>query len=225
MLSLDTGAFIDTKFYTFSRRTKDGNIYAPRPIFASSWVLEQTVPQYMKNLLSGDYGGNLTEGPLGASFPGEQDILNAVDSTGYDSDSDIEDDDDTAESDCGSKLIKREVQDEPAGQQGTGKIIVLRNFAYPTWKSLIYYLYSGKITFARLRSLNSQNAGSEDAGAQASTGPRAPTCSPKSMYKLADELDIKGLKELAKKNIESQLSAENILTELMSSFTSRYDEI
>lgn len=233
MLSLDSGNFIDTKFYAFSRRTKHGDVCAPKPIFASSWVLERKVPQYMKNLLSEDYGGNLTKGSLDGPFPGERDVLGATDSTLYESDSDLEDDDDDNDEEAAGNVqsnssgLDPEVQVEQAStkRHGTGKIVVLRNFAYPTWKTLIYYLYSGKVAFSRLRSSNTQSAAAEDAGAQANNGPTVPTCSPKSMYKLADELDIKELKELAKKNLESQLSVENIMAELMSSFTSRYDEI
>jgi hypothetical protein len=48
-LSLDGGTFIDSKFYAFSRRSEAGTIYAPKPVYANSWMLRAKVPDYFDN--------------------------------------------------------------------------------------------------------------------------------------------------------------------------------
>ena len=48
-LSLDSGNFIDTKFYAFSRRSQSGCIYSPKAIYANSWILRTKAPQYFEN--------------------------------------------------------------------------------------------------------------------------------------------------------------------------------
>lgn len=51
-LSLDSGNFVDTKFYAFSRRNTSGAIYAPKAIYANSWMLRAKSPQYFENRMS-----------------------------------------------------------------------------------------------------------------------------------------------------------------------------
>lgn len=51
-LSLDSGNFVDTKFYAFSRRNASGAIYAPKAIYANSWMLRAKSPQYFENRMS-----------------------------------------------------------------------------------------------------------------------------------------------------------------------------
>ncbi|KAH9943869.1 hypothetical protein B0H21DRAFT_747364, partial [Amylocystis lapponica] len=48
------------------------------------------------------------------------------------------------------------------------------------------------------------------------------TCSCKSMYRLADKIGLDVLKDLALDHLKSRLSAQSILAEIFSSFTSRY---
>ncbi|KZT11404.1 uncharacterized protein LAESUDRAFT_268755 [Laetiporus sulphureus 93-53] len=51
------------------------------------------------------------------------------------------------------------------------------------------------------------------------------SCSPKSMYRLAEKYGLAELKQLALNNIRAQLCVQNILVELFSDFTSRYLEV
>ena len=39
-LSFTAGAFIDTKFYAYSRRTASGGVDTPKPLFANSAILK-----------------------------------------------------------------------------------------------------------------------------------------------------------------------------------------
>lgn len=48
-ISLDSGNFVDTKFYAYSRRSKSGGIYSPKAIYANSWILRAKAPQYFEN--------------------------------------------------------------------------------------------------------------------------------------------------------------------------------
>ncbi|KIP10838.1 hypothetical protein PHLGIDRAFT_11103 [Phlebiopsis gigantea 11061_1 CR5-6] len=108
--------------------------------------------------------------------------------------------------------------------RSAGTIRLIRNFAYPTWNAFMYYLYTEEVTFAPLRS-QTQTLKSSDAAQNEVTTPVAPQCSPKSMYSLAHELGLDDLMKLAKNDIQTKLCPDNILTELFSSFTSKYDDI
>ena len=110
------------------------------------------------------------------------------------------------------------------------------DFGRLSWKAFIYYLYTGKVAFACLRSQGRAPTPSTVVRKE-NLSPSPPLCSPKSMYKLADEvsipvitphmarlkqfqLGISDLKELARDDILSKLSNENIVIELFSTFTS-----
>ena len=100
------------------------------------------------------------------------------------------------------------------------------------WNALIFYLCTGEIYFKPLRS--------QELPIEKSTWPQAaepPACSPKSMYRLADmvrlvsvfgrafcsnifKLGLDELKAKAKEDILRKISSDNILDELLSSFTS-----
>lgn len=58
------------------------------------------------------------------------------------------------------------------------------------WKAFVYYLYTGKVEFARLKS---QKPVVQPLAKTAQMSASAPPCSPKSMYKLADEVSVRGL--------------------------------
>jgi len=51
------------------------------------------------------------------------------------------------------------------------------------------------------------------------------SCSPKSMYRFADMLELDELRQRAFEAIKSNLSKENIIEEVFSKFTSRYPEV
>ncbi|KAF7293910.1 hypothetical protein HMN09_01187300 [Mycena chlorophos] len=86
-----------------------------------------------------------------------------------------------------------------------------RGTAFKTWKALIYYLYTNKITF------------SSTSGKAVATISDA--CSPKSMYRLADKLGLENLKAHSLEAIETRLSTKTVVRETFSAFTSYYAEI
>ncbi|KAF8832971.1 hypothetical protein BDN67DRAFT_986340, partial [Paxillus ammoniavirescens] len=74
-----------------------------------------------------------------------------------------------------SALSTRTRQHEPGVQ-----LIHVKCAAHRTWRAFVYYCYTGKIAFYPLRSQMPRNKFPEVAGAP-------PSCSPKSMYRLADK--------------------------------------
>ncbi|KAL1748592.1 hypothetical protein HDZ31DRAFT_29305 [Schizophyllum fasciatum] len=112
----------------------------------------------------------------------------------------------------------QERKDDTDFKRRTGRVVCVDGFAYQTWKSLIYYLYTGKVAFRPLRSLQ------DDAPSSSETQSLG-VCSPKSMYRVAHMLEMPELQALCLKNIEYQLSADIIVQEAFSVFTSRYPEV
>ncbi|KAL6308088.1 hypothetical protein BKA93DRAFT_765328 [Sparassis latifolia] len=114
------------------------------------------------------------------------------------------------------------IQTFPRGGR-IGQTVYIKDIAFKTWQAFIFYVYTGKVEFAPLKSqVRSARGASVDERAMLS---RPPRCSPKSMYRLAEKYDLKELKDLAAKDLKSKLSKENILPEVFSGFTSRYPEI
>ena len=157
-LSLDNGSFIDTKFIAFSRRNASGVVYAPKAVFANSWMLRAKVPQYFENcrlirlrrliytkyllpVLYGGYDGSCTTGALNGLLSEDLQSLNAEDSLGYDSDSDIEDDDDDDHTPPTSILkdLKAKLDDSSVAKNEDVKDVSLMLFRLRTqalWKLL-----------------------------------------------------------------------------------------
>ncbi|TFK54021.1 hypothetical protein OE88DRAFT_1732748 [Heliocybe sulcata] len=229
--AISNGAFNDTRFYAYSRRSTSGRVCQPRPLFASSSILEA---QAAKESSDGEsYFRALLFGP---SFMESFDTTlrdDTVPSTrlyadnyDYDSDSDLEDDKDSSITDTGASV----------GLSAAGRTIFIEDAAYTTWHALILYLYTGHVSFKPLRS---ESAG---CGSASSTFPdlsvppnRDPSrnvdrlctvqCSPKSMYRLADKLGLPYLEILALEAIKASITINNIVQEVFSSFSSRYDTI
>ncbi|CAK5264144.1 unnamed protein product [Mycena citricolor] len=109
---------------------------------------------------------------------------------------------------------------DPAGRFARrGRVVVVKDTAYKTLKALLMYLYTGEIHFRSLRS--------NPEPAEASSRVQGPICSPKSMYRLADKLQLglDELKMLSQARISASLAESNILEEVFSSFTSTYPVI
>ncbi|KAJ7152466.1 hypothetical protein C8R46DRAFT_1121305 [Mycena filopes] len=207
---------VDLKFYAFSRRGS-GCVTHPQALFSNS------------NLLRGfseDLEAMLTEHGFSESAIVDLDLHESEDQSfneyGYDSDSDLESD---VEENPAPVVVKgSSSESEPDGKVAPGskssgrkgRVIVLKDTAFTTWKALIYYLYTRRVNFRPLKSEGSQEAGPAVKG---------PTCSPKSMYRLADKLGLEDLQALALTAISSRLSETNILEEVFSSFTSVYPVI
>ncbi|KZT11403.1 uncharacterized protein LAESUDRAFT_268489 [Laetiporus sulphureus 93-53] len=276
--SMDVCSFVDTKFLLFTRRfdsESDTFVHELRPVFAASATLTNASPEFDKRAWIILHLETVTVTQLGRhdipEFANKR--LSAVE-YGYESDSDLEDEErDWAISDSGAVedrevrkvLEEKERQATPRAEVATksdiedttmagtgressillasgndtmspsvtmikpvcvGRTIFVHDMAYKTWKALIAYLYTGHIEFAPLRScLQSAKAEGKTAAPPLYPGVKSPSCSPKSMYRLADKYDLPELKKLASENIRSQLSAENILDEVFSEFSSRYPEI
>jgi hypothetical protein len=46
--ALVSGDYLDIKFYAYSRRKSSGTVYAPKAVYANSYVLRAKVPEYFE---------------------------------------------------------------------------------------------------------------------------------------------------------------------------------
>lgn len=97
--------------------------------------------------------------------------------------------------------------------------------ASPTWHAFILYLYTGKVSFAPLHSEGEQVREQYVLNYRRRYPDLPIPCSCKSMYRLADKLGMRNLKELSLQHLAFRLSANSILTEILSKFTSRFEEV
>ncbi|KAG1751619.1 uncharacterized protein EDB91DRAFT_616130 [Suillus paluster] len=93
------------------------------------------------------------------------------------------------------------------------RMVLVRDTAFITWASYVYYCYTGQVSFYPLRSKDPHSRRDKT----------AESCSPKSMYRLAVKLNNTRLQALAFQAIKSSLSKSNILDEAFSWFTAQYD--
>ncbi|KAK0200147.1 hypothetical protein DFS33DRAFT_1387312 [Desarmillaria ectypa] len=209
--TIETGELIDTKFYLFSRRLGEGQAYCPKALFSSSRVI-LGASDYIDILLGGS----------AFSESKEVDIDEPIDiqagDYSYEADSDLESDDGyesetVAYGVAGSSNWGSQSSASTKTHPRLGRVCVLKDIAYKTFKALLVYLYTEDITFTAIKSKTSppSNFG--------------PGCSPKSMYRLADMINHAPLKKLALANLQTQLTKENICSEVFSEFTSWYPEI
>ncbi|TFK48457.1 hypothetical protein OE88DRAFT_1664268, partial [Heliocybe sulcata] len=146
-------------------------------------------------------------------------------------------------------------QPSPAsdGKEPKGEMIVSKKYrniyimdsSYRTYRALLYYLYTGCIAFAPLRSV--YNA-AKDAAISAAPEGQFPSradynsenalvispgggrenvqwVSAKSMYRLCDKLDVAEVKDVAARFIRNALTPEIVIAELSSQFSSLFPEI
>ncbi|KAG2368377.1 hypothetical protein BDR07DRAFT_67799 [Suillus spraguei] len=97
------------------------------------------------------------------------------------------------------------------------RMVLVRNTAFATWASYVYYCYTGQVSFYPLKS--------KDPLSRRNNTTQTLRCSPKSMYRLALKLKNARLEALAFQAIKSSLSKSNILDEAFSWFTSQYPDI
>lgn len=252
--SIVGGMLLDTRFHLFSRRRPSGVIDKPRTVFAISTTLIEASPELDK-LLTGGFSESVLSDIFEENTEIEgQEVTDAQ--YGYESDSDLEDDDVEIElgtADSGNQpagmsaapdaVLKKADHDvgeaiDLAMESGNkssrpptrnrprcpGRTVFVKDIAYKTWQALLSYLYTGRVAFAPLRSaVQSSNDRTNTVNLRHPFDP--PLCSPKSMYRLADKYGLEELKKLAYDNICSQLTADNVLPEVFSKFTSRFSEI
>jgi len=98
--------------------------------------------------------------------------------------------------------------------------ITITSVAYKTLFAYLYYLETGIINFSPLTSLLPASYVPNSSLSPSSV----PSCSPKSMYRLASFYEHQGLREASYASISSQLDSRNALTELFSDLASDYEE-
>ncbi|KAI6038423.1 hypothetical protein EDC04DRAFT_2695087 [Pisolithus marmoratus] len=240
--SLTSGDFRDTVFYLYSHKSSRF-VQSPLLVFAISSMLV-TAALYFETLLNGDFAeANISLRDNSGSDHSLDEKL-PLEEYGYECDSDLDDteEDRVGDSDqygqgyedtgeVGSESIGPSPEasmDDFGGPMSTTpskpcsclRKIYVKDIAFKTWKAFVFYTYTGRISFAPLRSQPPPNAffhrGSAD---------HAPTCSPKSMYRLADKCDLKYLKALSQGDIRSKITTRNVVPELFSTFASRYPDI
>ncbi|KAF8198876.1 hypothetical protein K438DRAFT_1823872 [Mycena galopus ATCC 62051] len=209
----------DIKFYAFSRRGSEG-VTHPLPLFAKGTLLQG---------FSDDLDSLLNAHGFSESVAADPDLHEpeerSFEDYGYDSDSDLESEADeepaaaegTSALDGNNESARKESDASPTGtgaRARMGRVIVLKDTAFKTWRSLLYYLYTRRVNFRPLKSEGPKE-----------TTSIGPVCSPKSMYRLADKLGLEDLRALSLAAISSSISEKNLLYEVFSFFTSVYPAI
>ncbi|KAF7775761.1 hypothetical protein Agabi119p4_4154 [Agaricus bisporus var. burnettii] len=223
--TLDGPSFADAKFYLFSARVQ-GRAARPKVIFAKSGLLIDS-STYLHDLLSTESGfAGGTSCDLLRDAPKEIAKLDA-DAYDYDSDSDLEEEETGGKVSVASPSLETEDEkpdirsEELATGSLCGRAFAINGTAYKTWKAFIYYSYTNDIHFSALRSEQISPVVAQPSARE----PDSIRCSPKSMYRFAEYANLPELMSLAKEAIKDSLCPFNIVKELFSRFTSRYQEI
>jgi hypothetical protein len=226
------GEPLNTQFYLFSSRSKpEGNVTKLQPLFADDEALTAS-SKYFTDLLS-------EETPNDPNLVEFQDHHRrggiSLDEYGYASDSDLDEEEgkeetnenvqDNEKFELHANASAEKLPQTPTinGQEvrcGTvpSRRVLVTDTAYKTWQALLYYLYANEISFAPLRSQASPTTKHLSLN-------DPPSCSPKSMYRLASKIKHEGLQTKALAAIRSSLTENNVLQELSSSLTSRFPAI
>ncbi|KAF7324126.1 hypothetical protein MKEN_00635000 [Mycena kentingensis (nom. inval.)] len=222
---------VDLKFYLFSRRKGFREVTCPKHVYARAALLEGHSDCLDSIISGGDgFGESAVVDLHNHTKPGD-----AASEYDYMSDSDLDEEEQSPEigavgasqdvsssppvmppisEDLGSGISAPAAEAAaaaapPNGMARPGRVIPVGGTAYKTWNALIFYLYTNKISFT-------QNP---------SPIQEIPTCSAKSMYRLADKLGLEPLKALAFTAVKAHLTTENIVREVFSTFTCMYSEV
>ncbi|KAF8875106.1 hypothetical protein CPB85DRAFT_1346067 [Mucidula mucida] len=149
---------------------------------------------------------------------GEWEVEGSVDDYDYHEDSDLEEleEEEMNTLHLGNGHPDGEGEPPMISPRRMGRICQPKNIAYKTFKGLLGYLYTEEITLAPLKSTQITRKGK---------GTASDLSSPKSMYRLADMIDLPTLKKTCLEAIRSGLTTDNIYTELCSKFTSFHPEV
>ncbi|OBZ71551.1 hypothetical protein A0H81_08953, partial [Grifola frondosa] len=210
--SVLSGGFSDVIFYIPSRRSASGKTVKTGVLFANSEVLK-AASVYFFSLLDGGFSESRGIGRNDKSSQAHPALLDMYD---YDDDSDLEDDE-VIEKECSIDVKEVSGLFEFADE----RILTCSRLLYH--EAITLQMPKIKKTEYFFAPLTSQGARETLGKVSASRSPYK--CSPKSMYRLADKLDLPTLKQKAAMDIQSKLRADNILQELFSKFTSRYPDI
>ncbi|KAI9569722.1 hypothetical protein HD554DRAFT_508207 [Boletus coccyginus] len=246
--SLTTGKLFDVEFLTPSTRSPSGNTGKPLPTYTSLVVLEEHVNLSSSVLKEGWINALSYRDDTGAKRVGQISCPDGYDHE-LDSDFDFEDEDEASsplcqQSESGVESTSspssdfvldgasdqrsvdyrpEEVIKDPKGPPSDYERTVLVEFAaHRTWHAFVWYCYSGNLEFAKLKS-QVKPSNRHIRVTPLEGGP--PTCSPKSMYRLADLVGDKNLKARALAAIKERLTEANVLDETFSLFTSKYPDV
>ncbi|KAH7903899.1 hypothetical protein BJ138DRAFT_1107281 [Hygrophoropsis aurantiaca] len=210
---LSSGLFFDTKFIVCSRLKNSNNRGAVQFVYAQTNVLEAISPNLSLKALFAPadklfLGGGGSRGDWTMKIVEEYEY--------YESDSDLDEGEDRNSNGDMGIVEPRDIPIlVPIEPLIVANVVYVKDTAYKTLRALVYYCYTGQITFSPLKSTN-------DVVERLPSDGRDNRCSPKSMYRLAHKLGIKALETSALAAIRDHLSKNNILDELFSSFTSKY---
>lgn len=221
--SVESGVdLIDVKFYAFTRK-RGSTLSHPKPLYGCTKLLTG-YSAYLDSLL---IGNDFKEGRLLDSDPGFDETLDGYD---HESDSDFEEEDSDFEKEDSDFEDYDKIGGAPHSKLAAttsrgrvGRIILLKNASYQTWKVLLSYLYTGE---AKIRA---QSCAIKLAKLDSSTAKLGDKmwnlnrCSPRSLYHLADALRLDDLKKSCIDCII--IGKENICKEIFSQFTSMYPSI
>ncbi|TFK54014.1 hypothetical protein OE88DRAFT_1654466 [Heliocybe sulcata] len=239
--TIANGSFTDTKFLVYSQRRGSGQVGTPLPLFANSAALKKQCPSYFEPLFSdrftelSDADGEAYDYYSDSDYSeySDEDETVSPEEPEWESSSSAHDmnADSNAAAGAGDATSCGVPAFNDSGYEGGSKIrtVVVADFAFRTYRALIYYLYTGDVSFAPLKSSRS-HAPTPAVGKEASdTRERTDDlrCSSKSMYRLADKLGLDSLKKQAFAYIQSSVSETNIVQEIGSRFTGipEYDEV
>ncbi|KAJ6509668.1 hypothetical protein DFH09DRAFT_1374678 [Mycena vulgaris] len=220
---------VDVKFYAYTRRdlASESHVVRPRAMYAKMALLKghsDDLDNYLKGFSN---GAGFAESRV---VDLDRDSFEEEEFAGYDylsdSDLDTDDEEDGTQSAHSASFNKKSTVDSatiplPPSRSSTppvtvsrrmGHVVPVKGYAFKTWNALLYYLYTNKVAFRSSESSTPRVL-------------RVPECSAKSMYRLADAFGLGELKGLALAALRSQLSADNIVREAFSTFTSMYREI
>ncbi|KAK0439528.1 uncharacterized protein EV420DRAFT_1171328 [Desarmillaria tabescens] len=197
--AIKTGEFFDITFYLYNRRSYGGRVSERKALFGSKRALFNITDSLDRVIME-----NIVDETDDSFSPN-------TDEYDYGDDSDLEDD--PEEDDWCS--IDRSNLDSPRLHR-MGHACVLNHVSYRTWKCLLLYLHTGRLCFSILNSVRETRIHESD---------DFPTCSPKSMYRLANMINHERIKQLSLENLRSQISVENVYEEVFSDFTSRFPDV
>ncbi|KAL4252353.1 hypothetical protein ABKN59_004835 [Abortiporus biennis] len=207
------GSFADGTLTIHSRRNAaSGVLYHPRRLDVNKSILRAASVKFNQ------------------VFDGS---LLSTDNNDYaeDSDLDWDDDNDTASSPNFSELdgvsmvssIELDDHENAQASRSSPSPVELKQCpvlpgAHRTWKAMNLYLVTDELKFGPLQSQKKGVHAQDD-------NETATPCSPKSMYRLADMLDLFDLKQRSFQVISQSFLVDNIVEELFSDFTWRYPDI
>ncbi|KAK0481270.1 hypothetical protein IW261DRAFT_1592496 [Armillaria novae-zelandiae] len=197
--SLDGDFPADVTFMLFSRKSGGTSVCGRRPIYASSIILKG------RNLFLDSY----MDISRGSDNPPSPDVYQCP----YDEDSDLESDVDEDPSPTWSELGLKRFHNIGvcASDQGESPVCsVQADESMGRLQALIIYMYTKEVAFIQLKSSGGRSYSFGD------------SCSPESMYRLAGKASHEGPKKHAFDNLRSQITPQNIITEIFSKFTAEY---